>query len=254
MNLFDTHAHLNDEAFDTDRVQIINELRKDKITVLNCGYDRTSSEKAITLAEENDLFYAAVGIHPENTEGYCFELCSELLKWLKKPKVVALGEIGLDYHYEGYDSLIQKDIFSNQLTIAAEAGKPVCIHSRDAVSDTYEIIKKNLNTNSSGVMHSFNQSKEMLKKYLDLNMYFGISGPVTFKNAANLKELVKYIPMDRLLIETDSPYLTPVPYRGKRNSPSYVKYVAQELSQLKEIDFDELCNTTFQNAKRLFSV
>ena len=103
-------------------------------------------------------------------------------------------------------------------------------------------------------MHSFNQSKEMLKKYLDLNMYFGISGPVTFKNAANLKELVKYIPMDRLLIETDSPYLTPVPYRGKRNSPSYVKYVAQELSQLKEIDFDELCNTTFQNAKRLFSV
>ena len=250
--LFDTHAHLTDEAFEEDIADVIVSLKNMK--VLNCGCDLQSSIKSVKLADENENFYAAVGVHPHDAKDYTKDIEKHLRMLTENSKVLAIGEIGLDYYYNYSDPITQKEVFIQQIRLANDLNLPIIIHSRDAVQDTYDIIKKNKNIIQSAVLHSFNQSKEMIKLYLDINMYFSISGPVTFKNADSLRSVIEYIPDDRLLIETDSPYLTPVPYRGKRNTPLNVEFVARKIAEIKNITYEEVCELTLQNAIKFFKL
>lgn len=253
--LFDTHAHLTDEAYDTDREQVIEKLHNLGMTgVINCGSDEPSSYACILLAEKYDFMYAAAGIHPHDAKKFDERFEDKLCNWLKLPKVIAVGEIGLDFYYDYSPRDIQKKVFAAQIEIAAKFNKPIVIHSREASLDTYELLKSEMNCSRSGVLHSFSQSTEMMKKYLDMGMFISISGPVTFNNASKLRETVQYIPLDRLLIETDSPYLTPVPLRGKRNTPANVRYVAQKLAEIFHMDYEKICEITCENAKKFFQL
>ncbi len=253
--LFDTHAHLTDEAYDQDREQVINELMSIGMAgVINCGSDEQSSYACILLAERYDFMYAAAGIHPHDAKYFDQKFEDKLSEWLKLPKVVAVGEIGLDYYYDYSPRGIQKKVFAAQIEIAAKFNKPIIVHSREASLDTYELLKSEMRGARSGVLHSFSQSTEMLKKYLDLGMDISISGAVTFNNATKIRETVQYVPLDRLLIETDSPYLTPVPFRGKRNTPANVRYVAQKLAEIFQMDYEKICEITCENAKRVFNI
>lgn len=253
--LFDTHAHLTDEAYNQDREQVINELERIGMAgVVNCGSDAQSSYSCIVLAEKYDFMYAAAGIHPHDAKKFDGDFEDKLSTWLKLPKVVALGEIGLDYYYDYSPRDIQKKVFSAQISIAAKFNKPIVVHSREASLDTYEILKSEMKCTRSGILHSFSQSTEMMKKYLDMGMLISISGPITFNNASKLRETVQYIPLDRLLIETDSPYLTPVPLRGKRNTPANVRYVAQKLAEIFHMNYEKVCEITCENAKKFFQL
>lgn len=253
--LFDTHAHLNDEAFSNDLNTIIASLEDDDlIGVLNCGFDEPSSLQAVKLSNMHQIFYASVGMHPHDAKLYDNAFQKKLYEWLRLSKVVALGEIGLDYYYDHSPRDIQKEVFLKQIQIAVEMKKPIIVHSRDAVQDTFDILKNNLSGEKSGVLHSFSQSKEMLFKYLDLDMYVSISGVVTFKNASNVRQMVKDIPIDKLLIETDCPYMTPVPFRGKRNEPRNVRYVAEKIAEIKELSYESICEITTQNAYNFFGI
>ncbi len=253
--LFDTHAHLTDKAFDPDREQIIGELIKLNMAgVINCGYDAPSSEFSVRLAEQYDFMFAAVGMHPHDAKFYNDAFEQKIKNWLAHPKTVALGEIGLDFHYDHSPRDVQKQVFIRQLFTAGEFSVPVIIHSREASEATYDILKSEMKSERAGVLHSFSQSTEMMRKYLDLGMYFSISGPVTFSNASNLRETVRYIPADRLFIETDCPYLTPAPYRGKRNNPAYVRYVAEKIGEILSMEYEKVCEITCQNAKRFFGI
>ncbi len=253
--LFDTHAHLNDDAFSLDLEDVIASLENsDVIGVLNCGFDEPSSLEAVELSRKYTMFYASVGMHPHDAKLYNSEFKEKLLKWLCLPKVVALGEIGLDYYYDHSPRDVQKEVFVNQIQIAGEMKKPIIVHSREAVQDTFDIINNNLTGEKPGVLHSFSQSKEMLFRYLDLDMYVSISGVVTFKNAFNVRQMVKDIPLDRLLIETDCPYMTPVPFRGKRNEPQYVRYVAEKIAEIKEMSYESICEITTRNAYEFFRI
>lgn len=254
MKLFDTHAHLTDDAFDNDREQLIDSIKAQNMLVLNCGYDQPSCENAVELAAQYPFFYAAVGMHPHDADSYNDQFEQDLRRWLQQEKTVALGEIGLDYHYDYSPRETQRELFIRQLKLAAEMGKPVMIHSREASQDTYDILEKHMDKNCSGVMHSFSQSTEMMHRYLDLGMMFSISGIVTFKNATHVRETVSAIPLDRLMVETDCPYMTPVPFRGKRNEPPFVRYVAETVAQLKQIPTDKLCEVTYRNALNFFDI
>jgi len=253
--LFDTHAHLNDDAFTDDLEDIIKELKdKDFSGVLNVGYDYESSVKAVELSKEEEFFYAAVGLHPHDSKDYNSILENEFIKISEEnEKVVAYGEIGLDYYYDNSPRDIQREVFIKQLKVAKKVNKPVIIHSRDAAKDTYEILKEHLDGNT-GIIHSCSASAQMVKEYVKLGMYISFSGSVTFKNANNVREAAKAVPTDKLLIETDCPYLTPVPYRGKKNKPSYVEYTAKVLAEVKEVSYDELLYITNENAKRIFNI
>ena len=253
--LFDTHAHLNDDAFSEDKETIIASIDGDDlIGVLNCGFDGPSSLLAVELSNTHQAFYASVGMHPHDAKLYDSAFQEELYEWLRLPKVVALGEIGLDYYYDHSPRDVQKEVFIKQIQIACEMQKPIIVHSREAVQDTFDMLKNNLVGEKSGVLHSFSQSKEMLFKYLDLDLYISISGVVTFKNASNVRQMVKDIPLDRLLIETDCPYMTPVPFRGKRNEPKYVRYVAERIAEIKEMSYESICEITTQNAYDIFRI
>ena len=253
--LFDTHAHLNDDAFSEDIEAIIASIDSDDlIGVLNCGFDEPSSLLAVELSNAHQTFYASVGMHPHDAKLYDSAFQEELYEWLRLPKVVALGEIGLDYYYDHSPRDIQKEVFVKQIQIACEMQKPIIVHSREAVQDTFDILKHNLAGENPGVLHSFSQSKEMLFRYLDLDLYISISGVVTFKNASNVRQMVKDIPLDRLLIETDCPYMTPAPFRGKRNEPKYVRYVAERIAEIKEMPYESICEITTQNAYDIFRI
>lgn len=254
MGIFDTHAHLDDKRFDEDRENLINDLKKRNIDlVINVGADMDSSLSSVKLAEKYDFIYAAVGIHPHDSRLYCDKDIDELKKLAHNQKVVAIGEIGLDYFYDNSPREIQQEMFKKQILLANELKLPFVIHSRDAVKDTFDIIKET-NKDSSFVLHSYNQSIEMTKEYLQLGGYFSISGPITFKNSKNLKEAVAYIPMDRLFIETDCPYLTPEPFRGRRNEPSLSRFVAQEIGRIKGLETEEVIEITSNNAKNFFGI
>lgn len=253
--LFDTHAHLNDEDFNEDLQQVIEKINKENFAgVLNAGYDLQSSIKAVKLANEYENFYASVGMHPHDSKDYTKDMEETFVKLIKdEKKVVAFGEIGLDYHYDNSPRDTQKKVFIRQLKLAEDLGLPVIIHSRDASGDTYEILKKYLG-NNTGIIHSCSASKEMVREYLKLGMYISFSGSVTFKNASNLRNSALETDTDKLLIETDCPYLTPVPHRGKRNDPTYVKHTLKLLSELKGIDYNLLEEITTNNAKKIFNI
>lgn len=253
--LFDTHAHLNDEAFNEDLTEVIGKLKREHLDkVVNVGYDLESSNRAIELSKEYDFLYASVGLHPHDSKDYTKKMEDEFIKLVKEnEKVVAFGEIGLDYYYDNSPRDIQKEVFIQQIKVANSLNKPIIVHSRDAIKDTYDILKENLK-NNTGIIHSCSASGEMVKEYMKLGLYISFSGSVTFKNAQNVRKAAKATSLDRLLIETDCPYLTPVPHRGKRNDPSYVKYTAQVLADIHDISYEELVKITNQNAKKLFNI
>lgn len=251
--IFDTHAHYDDEAFDQDREQLLKELHgKGVAFIVNIGASIDSTRKTLKLAEKYPFLYAAIGVHPSETG----ELTKEDILWLKEkacqPKVVAIGEIGLDYHWQEPDKEIQKKWFEEQLYLASEEKLPVVVHSRDAARDTLEILRSWQNSKTGGVIHCFSYGKEIAREYLDMDYYFGIGGVLTFKNARKLIEAVEYIPMERILLETDCPYLAPEPYRGKRNRSDYIDLVAEALSRIKKISKDEVLAQTTENAKKFY--
>lgn len=248
--IIDSHAHYDDEAFEEDRDNLLQSMQSNGIEkIINVGANIKGSRASIALSEQYPFIYSAVGVHPSDTE----ELNEEKMAWLKevskKEKVVAIGEIGLDYYWPEPDREIQKKWFIRQMELAQEVNLPVIIHSRDAAQDTIEILKQ---FPANGVIHCYSYTKESAKEFLKMGYYFGIGGVLTFKNAKKLKEAVMEIPMDRILLETDSPYLAPEPNRGKRNSSLNIPYVVKKLAQLKGITEEEVINITTENTKRLF--
>lgn len=253
--IFDSHAHYDDKAFDEDRDDLLSNLAARGIeSIVNSGASIGSTTRTIELAEKYANVYAAVGIHPECTG----ELTEEHLLWLKQqlshPKAVALGEIGLDYYWDEPDRAIQKEWFIRQLHLAKEVKKPVVIHSRDAAKDTLDIMRAEYGMGYPAYIHCFSYAKEVAREFLEMGCMIGIGGVVTFKNAKKVKETVAYLPMDRLLLETDCPYLAPTPHRGERNESSYLKLVVKEIADIKGISAAEVEEITRQNAHRFFGI
>ena len=253
--IFDTHAHYDDEAFDEDRDEVLTSLREWGVgTVVNVGASMEGSRRSVSLSEQYEFVYSAVGVHPDEVG----ELREEDMEWmreqLQKPKVVAVGEIGLDYYWdkEGHD--LQKKWFLRQLKLAKELKKPVIIHSREAAADTMELLKANYHGEMPMVMHCYSYSMEMAREYRKMGLYLGIGGVLTFKNAKKLKETVLESPIEYLLLETDCPYLAPVPNRGKRNDSGMLKFVVQELAALKGITPEEVIRITEENARRFYGI
>lgn len=252
--IFDTHAHYDDEAFDNDREKVINEIEeKGVIGVLNCGASIEGARQSARLADKYKMFYAAVGIHPEHADELTEETLKELEELAKNPKVKAIGEIGLDYYWDENPSKdVQKEAFRKQMKLAEKLELPVVIHDREAHQDTLEIIKEFPKV--IGVVHCFSGSVEFAKECVKLGYYIGITGVVTFKNARKLIEVCENISLDRLLVETDCPYMAPVPFRGKRNQSSYIEYMVEKLSEIKEIKAEDLNRVLLNNTERLFKV
>jgi TatD DNase family protein len=251
--LFDTHAHLNDERFNDGRDELIAPLKSNGVgAYCEIGYDVESSKRAVSLAEKYDCVYAACGVHPHDTQNLCQEDMESLKKLLESPKAVALGEIGLDYYYDNSERDKQRMWFDRQLKLADEIKKPVVIHTRDAMADTIDILRAN--KNNTGIIHCYSGSKESAKILLDMGYYISFAGPLTFKNASTALEVAAFVPDDRILIETDSPYLAPVPYRGKRNCPVYVAEVAKKIAEIKGRTLEEIEAISFENAKRVYRI
>ena len=253
--LFDTHAHLNAEQYNEDLEQVIERAKSEKVEkIVVVGFDRPTITRAMELIEEYDFIYAAIGWHPVDA----IDMTDEDLAWIKDlsqhEKVVAIGEMGLDYYWDKSPKDVQKEVFRRQIALAKEVKLPIVIHNRDATEDVVTILKEEGAAEVGGIMHCFTGSLETAKACMEMNFYISFGGPVTFKNAKKPKEVVKEIPSDKLLIETDCPYLTPVPFRGKRNEPSYVKYIAEQIAELREISFEELAELTTKNAKKVFRI
>lgn len=254
--LFDTHAHLNDDAYKDDLEDVILRAKEAGVKLINIvGFDDKSIEKALEITDKYDFMYLTVGWHPVEAIDFTEEKYNMIKKIVQNnPKVVAIGEIGLDYHWDKSPREIQKEVFRKQIRLAKELKKPIVIHCRDAMADTLQILKEEKASEIGGIMHSFSGSKESMEIALKENFHISLGGPVTFKNAKVPKEIAKNCPLDRLLIETDCPYLTPTPYRGKRNETGYVKYVAQEIADLREMSYDKLAEQTYINACKLFKI
>lgn len=251
MKLVDTHCHLDNEKFDEDRLEVIERIKENLEFCVNIGYDLASSKKSLELAKEYDFIYAVIGVHPIDIAEYNEVVEKELEILGKNPKVVAIGEIGLDYHWMTEPKEIQQERFKRQLELAERLNKPVVIHTRDAMEDTVNILKEY--PNITGVIHCYPGSLETAKQLVD-RFYLGIGGTLTFKNSKKAVEVVKDIPLDRIVIETDCPYLTPEPFRGKRNEPIYVEYVAKKIAEIKEISVEDVTKVTTENAKKLYRI
>lgn len=253
--IFESHAHYDDKAFDGDREALLGSLKENGIGyVVNIGANIETTKHTIRLAEKYPFIYGAAGVHPSDTD----ELNEEKFVWLKEqcshPKIVAVGEIGLDYYWDEPDRKIQKEWFDRQLDMAKKVKLPVVIHSRDAAEDTLHMMKAKHAGDIGGVIHCFSYTKEIAREYLNMDYYFGIGGVVTFQNAKKLKEAVEYIPLEKILLETDSPYLAPAPYRGKRNSSLNLPYIAEGIAAIKGVDYEDVVRVTEENAKKLFGI
>ena len=260
MEFFDSHSHYNDEKFDEDREQIINDTYNAGITKFVCaGYNIKSSLDSLELSEKYDFIYSICGISPNDipqTEQELWKSLDEITKIVqnnKSKKLVAIGEIGLDYYWNKENKGLQEQAFIKQIELANKLELPIVIHSRDASVDTINIIEEN-KVNKAGIFHCCQQNQEMIKNALRLGYYISLAGPVTFKNAKNSADIIQMIPMDKLLIETDSPYLSPEPNRGKRNDCRNVKYVAQRIADVKGITLEEVAKATYENAMRIFEI
>ena len=250
--IFDSHAHYDADQFDEDRDKLLSSMLENGVgTILNVGADWDSVTEVVKLAQRYPHVYAAVGLHPDEVGILDEEKFAFLREQCKEEKVVAVGEIGLDYYWDNESHDIQKKWFIRQLELARERNLPVIIHSRDAAEDTLKIMKEHAQ-GLRGVIHCFSYSKELAKEYVKMGFHIGIGGVVTFKNGKKLKEIAQEIPLERMLLETDCPYLAPVPYRGKRNSSLYIPYIAQEIANLRGISYEEVVAQTEQNAKELF--
>ncbi len=250
MMIFDTHAHYNDKAYIDDLDALILEMKNSVCGVINCATNYASSKKTIELCEKYDGFmYAAIGVHPSELEDEYIEDC--LLKYIQSKHCVAVGEIGLDYHYLDYDKKSQKDWLIKQIEFAKKVKKPVILHDRDSHEDMLNIIKE---YRPKGVLHCFSGSVEMMREVLKCGLYIGIGGVATFKNAKKLIECIKELPLDRILLETDAPYLAPEPFRGKRNRSDYIKYVAEKIAEIKGITTEEVLKANLESTKNLFGI
>lgn len=252
-NIFDTHAHYSDSAFDSDRNEILESLKEKGIRyVMLASTDIENSFRNIKIAETYDYIYTAVGVHPEDIDGTPDDYISVLEKMIEScPKIKAIGEIGLDYHYEGYNKEKQIKIFSEQLELANRLGYPVIVHSRDATEDTMKILRK---YKPAGVMHCFSGSAETAKEVISLGMYISFTGVLTFKNARKSIEALSIVPNDRFMLETDCPYMSPVPLRGKRCDSSMIPYTAEKASEVKGLSVQEILDITCRNGMNLFSI
>lgn len=253
--IFDTHAHYDDSRYDKDRESVLEMIGREGVgLVVNIGSSMESAMASLALAEKYDFIYAAIGVHPSETQ----DLTEDDMDWMREhaahEKAVAVGEIGLDYHYDEPARELQKQWFRRQLKLAVDVNLPVCIHSRDAAQDTLAIIQEVHNGKTGGVIHCFSYGWEMAELYLKMGFYLGIGGVITFKNGKKLKEVVKKAPLKRLILETDAPYLTPEPDRGKRNDSSYLKYVADEIARLKGSSREEVIRITRENGKQMYGI
>lgn len=253
--LFDTHAHLEDERFDEDREQLIEELPEKGVAyVVNVGSTLETSRMSVELAARYPFIYAAVGVHPHEVSQMSSRDLATLEAMATGQKVVAIGEIGLDYYYDFSPRELQREWFARQIDLAYSLGLPIIIHDREAHADVLDILKAKKDRIVGGVMHCYSGSWEMAKDFMDLGLYISLGGPVTFKNAKRPVEVAQKIPLDRLVIETDSPYLAPTPHRGKRNNPAYVGLVAQRIAEIRGMSFEEIAEITLNNAKKLFRI
>ena len=252
--LVDSHAHIDDERFDADRDEVVARALASGVSlILNVGADMGSSARSVALAEKYPGIYAAVGMHPHDAKDMRETDYTQLEQWTKHPRVVAIGEIGLDYHYDLSPRPVQKEVFLRQLELARKTGKPFIIHEREAHADTLEIIRSAAR-GLKGVFHCFSGSVETAREYLKMGFYISVAGPVTFSKSGKTKEVAKFVPLDRLLVETDSPYLTPQPHRGHRNEPAYVRLVAEEIASLRNLPLEEVAAATTANVRRLFDI
>ena len=253
--IFDTHAHYDDPAFDEDREELLASLPQKGITaVTNIGSSMTNSANTVELVKKYPYFYGAVGVHPSEIEELTEGDMQRLADWTIEDRIMAIGEIGLDYHYDTPTKDLQKKWFRRQMDLAVELDLPVVIHSRDAAADTMEILKEYPMERIGGVMHCFSYSKEIGEEVLRMGMFLGVGGVLTFKNGKKLRETVEAVDLDRIVIETDCPYLSPEPYRGSRNSSLNLTRVVETLAEIKGVSKEEVEEVTFANAKRLYRI
>lgn len=259
MQIFDTHAHYDDEQFDQDREKVIKSLREENVTkCINIGCDIETSQKAIAIADKYDFIYVAIGIHPSEIAKTEKEIDAQI-KQIKNlvqqnSKVVGIGEIGLDYHWHNDNKELQKYAFIRQIELANELKLPISIHTRDAIDDTIQIIKNGEKIEHSGVLHCCPFNRELVKHGLEAGLYIAFGGTCTFKNAKNADEIIKMVPEDRILIETDSPYLAPDPLRGTRNDSRNLKYVIQKIASVRKTTLEQIAKITYENAQKLFNI
>ncbi|MGG5254527.1 TatD family hydrolase [Neobacillus sp. SM06] len=253
--LFDTHAHLNADQYADDLEEVVERAKQAGVSnMVIVGFDRPTIQKAMELVEHYDFMYASVGWHPVDA----IDMTDEDLAWIEElashPKVVALGEMGLDYYWDKSPKEIQKEVFRKQIRLAKKVKLPIVIHNREATADIVEILKEEGAEEVGGILHCYSGSPEIAREVVEMNFYISLGGPVTFKNAKKPKEVAAEIPLNKLLIETDCPYLSPHPYRGKRNEPAYVKFVAEQIAEIKGLSLQEVAEATAANAKKLFAI
>lgn len=252
LGIFDSHAHYDDDAFDIDREELLANFPQQGIVgILNVGCDLKSSQRSIEYSSQYPYFWSAVGIHPENAAGLTAGVFAQLEQLLSAPKVVAIGEVGLDYHYDTPERKMQQNVFAAQLELAQKHSLPVVIHSRDATADTLALVRE---YHPTGVFHCFSGSVETAKEVLDLGMYIGFTGVVSFKNAKKAHEVAKMVPLERLLLETDCPYMAPVPHRGKRSQSDMIADTAVALAELRNTSAQVLIDAARENTCRLFGI
>lgn len=253
--LVDTHTHLNDEKFDIDRDEVINNAISNGVKIMiNVGYNKKTIMETMKLIEEYEGIFGVIGWHPNDASEMESEDIALIEELTHHPKIVGIGEIGLDYYWDTVPKDIQQKVFREQINLAKKVKLPIIIHDREAHQDILDILKEEKAHEVGGIMHSFSGSFEMAMECINMGFYISFSGPVTFKNAKKQKEVASKIPFNKILIETDSPYLTPEPYRGKRNQSAYVKYVAEKIAELRGIDISEVEEITTENAKKILNI
>lgn len=253
--IFDSHTHLNAEQFNDDIPETIERAKELGVTKMAVvGFDTPTIEKSLQLSHDYSNIYSIIGWHPTEAGSYTKNIEKKLQEQLTMPKVVALGEIGLDYYWMEDPKEVQAEVFRRQIAIAKEMNLPISIHTREALADTYQILKEEDIRDIGGIMHSFSGDFEWAKRFLDLGMHISFSGVVTFKKAQDVQEAATHVPLDRLLVETDAPYLAPVPYRGKRNEPGYTRYTVEKIAELRNFPIEEVALQTWKNAHRLFRI
>ena len=255
INYFDSHAHYNDEKFDIDRFSVIEDLYKNGVTsIVNAGYNVESTKQAIDLSQKFEFIYATAGISPNDLEDYSKENLEKIYELGKNEKVLAIGEIGLDYYWNKDNKEIQQKAFIEQIEIANKLNKPIVIHTRDAIFDTIDILKNKITCNKKGVFHCCPLNVDLVREGLKLGFYISFAGPITFKNSKNADEIIKMVPDDRFLIETDSPYLSPEPLRGKRNDSLNLFYIASKIADVKQKPLEEIVKLAYENTKKIFEL
>lgn len=252
--IIDAHAHLEDESFDGNREELIARLPQEGVlAVINPGCDEKTSGEAVGMAQKHKNIFACVGTHPHEARFYDEALEDRYRTWAKEDRVLAIGEIGLDYHYDFSPRKKQAEVFEAQLQLAKDLDLPIVVHTREAIEDTYAILK-NFSTSHRGLMHAFGETTEYGQKFLDMGFSISLGGMVTFKNAKNPKDLAAWVPCDRLLVETDAPYLAPVPKRGKRNEPAYTHFSLEEIGRLRGDDPDALADQVLRNTAAFYGI